>query len=747
MYTSRKRKSVNSEFMVGKTVLHFQLTERIGSGGMGVVWKALDTHLGREVALKFLSEATSASSRPERFFREAKAASALNHPNIVTIYEINSDDGQFFIAMELVRGQALSDVLRMRTRLPPALTVDYAVQLCDGLGAAHRAGIVHRDIKPSNVMVSHNGLIKILDFGLAKLWLPESEGTVRSNSLATPLTGSHGVVGTVPYMSPEQAVGQPVGPRSDVFSTGIVLYEMLSGHRPFQGSSNIEIMRALLSTEPPPLLSVTEDLPEPLARITHQCLQKNPDDRYSDGSEVAAQLRALDRGSFPRSLFDVSTVAVAAQKLVPRPIQKHRSVLAGAVVLLLAVALLAGYLWWPGGKDAGLSPPAVVPLGPAEALERARAWLQRYDKKGHVDRAIAALEPSLQRDGSNAALHAALAEAYVRKYDETASKQWLQMAIESGRKAVAVNQDLAAGHVSLAMALAANGQSDEAAAHFEEARDLNPLSGPAHIGLARLRSARVAEQLYHKAVQCSPGEWAPLHELAAFYHRDARYEESVATWRQALQLAPDNVPVMVYLAAGFHMKGQYAEAADTLQRALALDATNASGWANLGTARYFQGRYPDAVRATEKAVELAPGRYMYWGNLGDIYRRAEGLQNKAAGAYQKAIALVRERLAATPDDRLRSSLAVYLAKGGDTAGALAELAQLEQVPPSDKGTLFKTALVYELAHDRDKALAALGSAIRAGYSMHEVANEPELAALRSDPRYAGIAGAAARKKE
>ena len=128
---------------------------------------------------------------------------------------------------------------------------------------------------------------------------------------------------------------------------------MLSGHRPFQGSSNIEIMRALLSTEPPPLLSVTEDLPEPLARITHHCLQKNPDDRYSDGSEVAAQLRALDRGSFPRSLFDVSTVAVAAQKLVPRPAQKHRGVLAGAAVLLLAVALLAGYLGWSGRKDAG----------------------------------------------------------------------------------------------------------------------------------------------------------------------------------------------------------------------------------------------------------------------------------------------------------------------------------------------------------------------------------------------------------
>ena len=250
-----------------------------------------------------------------------------------------------------------------------------------------------------------------------------------------------------------------------------------------------------------------------------------------------------------------------------------------------------------------LSPPAVVALGPAEALERARAYLQRYDKKGHVDRAIAALEPSLQRDGSNAALHAALAEAYVRKYDETASKQWLQMAIESGRKAVARQSRPCGG---------ARSPGHGSGGKWPERRGGRPFRGgprsqstqwtrPHRPGQATLRSGSRAARITRR-FSAALVSGRPLHELAAFYHRDARYEESVATWRQALQLAPDNVPVMVYLAAGFHMKGQYAEAADTLQRALALDATNASGWANLGTARYFQGRYPDAVRATEKAV-------------------------------------------------------------------------------------------------------------------------------------------------
>ena len=360
----------------------------------------------------------------------------------------------------------------------------------------------------------------------------------------------------------------------------------------------------------------------------------------------------------------------------------------------------------------------------------------------------------MQRSGSNAALHAALAEAYVRKYDETRrfaetpDKQSLENAMESGRRAVAANFDLAAGHVALGMALAASGERNEAATEFERALDLNPKSGPAHLGLAKLRSGPKREQLHQTAVKYSPRDWIPLYELGVFYFRNARYDDSVVAWGQALELARGNVPVMSYLAGAFHMKGQYAEAADFSQRALELDATSAEAWANYGTARHFQGRYAEAVRAMEKAVKLAPRWYLYWGNLGDGYRWAEGQKNKAGEAYAEAIRLARRRLDETPnDERLRGSLAVYLAKSGDAAGALAELGQIQEVRPSDTGTLFKTALVYEFAHDRVKALAALGRAIRAGYSMHEIANEPDLADLRSDTRYSRIASAAANKQE
>jgi serine/threonine-protein kinase len=529
-------------------------------------------------------------------------------------------------------------------------------------------------------------------------------------------------------MSPEQVVGGPIDARADVFAVGIVLYEMLSGRRPFPGSTNPEILRALMFTEPVPLRSLVPDVPEPLAEIAHHCLQKNVEHRFKDATVVAARLRVPQK----------TTDGPIAKDVIRRPARRHA--LTAALGLLLGATAIAGFLWTPSRKDAATSSTASV-VNVAETLKQAEGYLQRFDKKGNSDRAIATLEPSIQLNGSSPSLSATLAEAYVRKFTETSDKKWLSKAIDTARGAVADNEDLASAHVALGQALAASGQTAEALQEFTRARDLNPLSGPAHLGLAGLQSkSRDAEDLFLKAVQYSPDEWLPLSSLAVFYYREARYDESVAKWREALQLAPDNTRVMVNLAAGFHMLGQYSLAADILQRALALDDTAASTWANLSTARYFQGNFREGVRAAEKAVELAPGKYLYWGNLGDSYRWVEESRGKAHSAYENAIRLVRDQLALTPNDsNLRSSLAVYLAKSGDTAAATMELTKLADLASGDRGTLFKTALTYELLHDRNHALAALERAIAAKYSMHEIANEPELAALRSDARYSRIA--------
>ncbi len=734
--------------MVGERVLHYDIVEQIGAGGMGVVWKALDRNLEREVALKFLpAAATTDPARRERFVREAKAASALNHPNIVTIHEINSDGDSHFIAMELIRGRALSEVLHGRTCLSLPQALHYGIQLAEGLGAAHRAGIVHRDIKPSNIMVTDEGTLKILDFGLAKLMIPAASRTGAGASL--PLTVEGIALGTVQYMSPEQAVGEPTGPYSDVFSAGIVLYEMIGGRRPFEGSSDGEIMRALLVAEPPALDSLAPDVPEELVRITHKCLEKDPKARYLKASELARDLRSFERKFSGSCSPDGTTVTISVRKPIRRRFRGQRAAVVGGILLALALALVAGYSHFVRPGRAPEPSAASYAAASAELFQQARVYLKRPDRKGNVDRAIETVRSALQRDPTNAALHATLAEAYVRKYSETSDKKWLQLAMDSGRQAAATNDDLAVAHAALGHALAGSGENSQASAQFERALDLDPLSSPACLGLAKVLFAQhqlpEAEQFYEKAVRLAPEDWTPLTELGIYYYRNARYDDAIAAWRKALPLAPDNVRIMGNLVAGHHMKGEFAEAARMAQRALEIDP-NASTWANLGTQRFFQGRYADAVKAMEKAVELDPQNYLYWGNLGDGYRWSPGLRSKAGAAYANAIRLAHEKLAVNPADAaVRSSLAVYLAKAEDAPGSLSQAARVEQASGAVPSTLFKTVLVYELTGKRSKALVALERAVNAGYSLHEVANEPDLASLRSDVHYRRIIDAAMHK--
>jgi serine/threonine protein kinase len=242
--------------LVGTTIAHYFIEEKIGAGGMGVVYKARDTHLERNVAIKVLPvEAVADLERKRRFVQEAKSASALNHPNIIHIYDIDSADGSDFIAMEYVAGKALNQLIG-RNGLQIGEALKYAVQIADALAAAHDAGIVHRDLKPANIMVTEKGLVKVLDFGLAKLIETSQGDTTATTHTIEPLTEEGRIIGTVAYMSPEQAEGRKVDTRSDIFSFGSVLYEMLTGSRAFQGSSKIGILSSVLHQEPKPIEGV-----------------------------------------------------------------------------------------------------------------------------------------------------------------------------------------------------------------------------------------------------------------------------------------------------------------------------------------------------------------------------------------------------------------------------------------------------------------------------------------------------------
>ncbi|HYK88426.1 MAG TPA: protein kinase, partial [Acidobacteriota bacterium] len=283
--------------LTGRILLHYRIIEKIGEGGMGVIYKARDAHLDRTVAIKVLpAEAMADTERKRRFVQEAKTASALNHPNIIDIHDINSDGGVDFIAMEYVEGKTLDRrIWGKGIRIGEALK--YAIQIADALAAAHAAGIVHRDLKPANIMVTETGLVKVLDFGLAKLMQPiqsEVTGTVPN---VESLTGDGRIMGTVAYMSPEQAEGKPVNAPSDIFSFGAVLYEMITGHRAFEGDSNISTLAAVLHAKPEPVSRIITGIPSELERIIDKALEKDRELRYQNASDLVADLRRLQRDS------------------------------------------------------------------------------------------------------------------------------------------------------------------------------------------------------------------------------------------------------------------------------------------------------------------------------------------------------------------------------------------------------------------------------------------------------------------
>ncbi len=282
----------------GKTLSHYRLLEEIGRGGMGVVYQALDTKLDRRVALKVLpEEATTDPERLERFRREAKAVAALNHPGIVTIFSVEEADGIHFLTMELVTGRTLQEIIP-----DSGLSLDkiyqIAIPLAEALAAAHERGIVHRDLKPSNIIVTPDGRVKVLDFGLAKLLQPKDaipEGSIEPTR--TLATGEGKVMGTIPYMSPEQVSGKVVDSRTDIFSLGIILYEMETGKRPFAGESSAELASAILRDQPKSISDIRSDLPGHLGWVTRRCLEKEPRRRYQSALDISNELQDIKSGS------------------------------------------------------------------------------------------------------------------------------------------------------------------------------------------------------------------------------------------------------------------------------------------------------------------------------------------------------------------------------------------------------------------------------------------------------------------
>ena len=323
----------------------YEILGPLGAGGMGEVYRARDSRLSREVAIKVLPTATAADpDRRARFEGEARAASALNHPNILTIYDIGETDGTVFIAMELIEGRTLRELVASGDPLPTRKFLDIGVQTAEGLAKAHGAGIVHRDLKPENLMVSRDGFVKILDFGLAKLVEPAApDASVLPTAVAAP-TQPGTVMGTAGYMSPEQASGQPVDYRSDQFTLGAILYEMASGQKAFQRKTGAETLVAIIREEPAPLSQLAPKAPAPVRWIVERCLAKDPEERYASTKDLARDLKSLRDHLTETSVSGVLEAAEPART-------RRRGWLLPALAALL-VGLAAG-LWIRGARAGG----------------------------------------------------------------------------------------------------------------------------------------------------------------------------------------------------------------------------------------------------------------------------------------------------------------------------------------------------------------------------------------------------------
>ena len=742
--------------MLNQTISRYLVTGKLGEGAMGEVYRARDARLNREVALKVLPEAfASDDDRLMRFAREAQVLASLNHPNVASIYDLEEHDGKQILVMELVEGETLAD--RLLAGPPPlAEALRMALQIAEALRAAHRKGIIHRDLKPANIKITPEGVVKVLDFGLAKRSQAlGGEADTQAPTMRQVMTMRGEIIGTPAYMSPEQALGERADARCDIFSFGAVLYEMLTGRRAFSGATLTAVFNAVLNAKPRRARLLRPEVPAELDSLVAKLLQKDRSLRPPDMEAVCSDLDRLSArmSARPPAPSATARLSVAAWRAREWAGENGKKALAASALFVALVALGAfgarSYLRPdPPPASALVSSPAPAAVrvdtsaGPYGLFEQGMEYLKRQDKEERLDAAVEAFQTALSKDKDYAPAYAGLGLAYVLKFNFNRDKSLLEQAVQNAKRGVALDGHVALNRVSLGRAYVAKGEYDLAAEELNQAFTLDPLNADAHRVLADLEAAKrnpaEAEKLYRKAIELRPDDWALHYALGIFYFRASRYADAERALAESIRLAPDCHMSHRDLGAVYYMQGRFPEASAEYQKSLQI-RPSATTYTNLGTCLFFQGLYQQSVAAMEKAVELGANNHQLWYNLGDAYRFTKGNEQKAAEAYTRAVQLARKELEAKPGDPdLLSRVALSLVKNGDKRQGLAEA---EAVEKADKSAAVEArlVLVYELSGDRERALRAMEAALKKGHSAEEFGRDPDLLELRKDPRYHKLA--------
>jgi serine/threonine protein kinase len=544
--------------LVGRAISHYQVLSLLGAGGMGEVYLARDPRLDRTVALKILpGELAANADRMQRFTREAKAASALNHPNVATIYDVGESEGVSFIVMEHVEGETL--LARISRRMTPPEVVDIAVQAADALDLAHAKGITHRDIKPANLMLTHRGVVKVLDFGVAKVTRSD-EGSLNGDWTVEPVTAVGSVVGSGPYMSPEQIVGGDVDSRSDVFNLGVVIYQMATGQLPFSGSTRAELMDQILHAAPEPMMRLNPDLPSELERITLKCLDKRRDDRYHSGRELLTDLWPLKRQ------LDAN-VARAMPDAVRLELLRRSASHPGAAAVAPADA-----------DDASITD---VPRA-SEALELvARGWAHlRTASFFELPAAVSSFQAATVIDPTYAAAYAGLAHA---KIDQANDRHVLVEAFGEAKaaalRAVALDDESADAQAALGLVmLVAEWDWIAAERSFQRALAINPNHAEAHLHYGTLKEAlgdlERGFQLKLQGLECDSTSALAHVQIAGSFWNQRRYDDVIVWANKALDRNPHHLLAREQLAGAYWKMGDLERARKLLSDRIKPDLGN-----------------------------------------------------------------------------------------------------------------------------------------------------------------------------
>ncbi len=710
---------------------------------MGEVYLANDTKLDRKVALKVLpSEVVDAKSgdRVRRFVQEAKAASALNHPNILTIYEIDEIDSEQFIATEFIDGETLRERIKS-SPFKPVDAIDVAIQVASALAATHSVGIIHRDIKPDNIMLRRDGIVKVLDFGLAKL--TRERQTLETDSLAPTQnlinTGYGVVLGTAHYMSPEQARGFEVDHRSDIWSLGCVIYEMIAGRQPFQGKTTIDVMSGIVDREPETLLNHMPDGPRELERIVSRTLRKDRDERYQNVQDLLIDLKDLKRQleshtqrvSVSRSSFEISSESVPEKSIAVLYFDNMNS-----------------------DKDsdyfcAGMTEDIITDLSKIKDLKVvSRTDVLPFRNKEVNMRQVAEalrvnyiLEGSVRTAGSRIRITAQLVSVrdgyhlWAERFDRLV-EDIFDLQNEVSQKIV---EALKVSLTDTERQLLAQKPTDDLRAYdfYMRGRELLSLKGR--------RNTELAMEMFDSAVAIDPGFASPYAGLAEAYSSMYEWYDGNSSWlskaievnQKALALEPTSLTAKFGIAMVYFNQRRFAEARRSLEEILKEDSEFYPACLRLGMIAELSKDLEGAVKHYRRAAELKPYDEDAWMFLAGIYRKLAKVDS-AARAELKVVEITSRKLEASLDDIIvMSRLAEAYARFGSREEAYATLKRVLELNPYDGLAVYNCSCAYALLGDKKWSLILLRRAFDSGFRTvaHWAGTDGAFDSLRGDPEF------------